>query len=88
MLLQCGLGLGRGLFSRAVVILDADGKVIYTEQVPEISNEPNYDAAITALAERRRSTGTDRASFCRLKDLSHEPRHHRRLRRWLPAAPR
>ena len=49
MLLQCGLGLGRGLFSRAVVILDADGKVIYTEQVPEISNEPNYDAAIAAL---------------------------------------
>ena len=49
MLLQCGLGLGRGLFSRAVVILDADGKVIYTGQVPEISNEPNYDAAITAL---------------------------------------
>lgn len=42
-------GLGRGLFSRAVVILDADGKVIYTEQVPEISNEPNYDAAIAAL---------------------------------------
>lgn len=42
-------GLGRGLLSRAVVILDADGKVIYTEQVPEISTEPNYDAAIAAL---------------------------------------
>ena len=38
-----------GLLARAVVIVDADGKVIYTEQVPEIKQEPNYDAALAAL---------------------------------------
>ena len=38
-----------GLFSRAVVILDKDHKVIYSEQVPEITQEPNYDAAVAAL---------------------------------------
>jgi thiol peroxidase len=35
-----------GLLSRAVVILDDQGKVLYTEQVPEITTEPNYDAAM------------------------------------------
>ncbi|GAB4378154.1 MAG: thiol peroxidase [Salibacteraceae bacterium] len=38
-----------GLFSRAVVVIDENGKVIYTEQVPEIVQEPDYDAAIAAL---------------------------------------
>ncbi len=38
-----------GLLSRAVVVLDADGKVVYTEQVPEIGQEPDYDAALGAL---------------------------------------
>lgn len=38
-----------GLLSRAVVILDKTGKIIYTEQVPEIGQEPNYDAALNAL---------------------------------------
>ena len=37
------------LESRAVVILDAEGNVVYTEQVPEIVDEPNYDAALAAL---------------------------------------
>ena len=37
-----------GLLSRAVVILDKDDKVVYTEQVPEIAQEPNYDAALAA----------------------------------------
>lgn len=37
------------LFSRAVVIIDEKGTVIYTEQVPEIAQEPNYDAALAAL---------------------------------------
>jgi thioredoxin-dependent peroxiredoxin len=40
----------KGLLSRAVVIIDADGRVIYTEQVPEITNEPDYDAALKVLA--------------------------------------
>ncbi|MGD9960456.1 thiol peroxidase [Nocardioides sp.] len=38
-----------GLFARAVVVVDADGTVTYTELVPEIGTEPNYDAAIAAL---------------------------------------
>lgn len=38
-----------GLMSRAVVVLDAQDKVLYTEQVAEITNEPNYDAALKAL---------------------------------------
>jgi thiol peroxidase len=38
-----------GLLSRAVVVIDESGKVIYTEQVPEITQEPNYDAALAAL---------------------------------------
>jgi thiol peroxidase len=39
----------RGLLSRAVVVIDAEGNVAYTEQVPEIAQEPNYDAALAAL---------------------------------------
>lgn len=39
-----------GLLSRAIVIIDASGKVIYTEQVPEIAQEPNNEAALAALA--------------------------------------
>ncbi|MGM0432375.1 MAG: thiol peroxidase [Spirochaetota bacterium] len=39
----------RGLLARAVVVLDEDNRVIYTEQVPEIAQEPDYDAAVAAL---------------------------------------
>lgn len=38
-----------GILSRAVVILDEDGKVIYTEQVAETADEPDYAAALNAL---------------------------------------
>jgi len=38
-----------GLLARAIVIIGSDGRVIYTEQVPEITQEPNYDAALAAL---------------------------------------
>ena len=38
-----------GLCARAVVVLDEAGKVIYTELVPEIAQEPDYDAALAAL---------------------------------------
>ncbi|MBF0173486.1 MAG: thiol peroxidase [Magnetococcales bacterium] len=38
-----------GLFSRAIVIINADGKVAYTEQVPEITQEPDYAKALAAL---------------------------------------
>ena len=39
----------QGLLSRAVVVLDENGKVLYTEQVPEITQEPDYEAALAAL---------------------------------------
>ena len=39
-----------GLLGRAVVVIGADGNVAYTELVPEIGQEPNYDAALAALA--------------------------------------
>ncbi|KFF12500.1 peroxidase [Chryseobacterium soli] len=39
----------QGLLSRAVIVTDADNKVVYTEQVSEIADEPNYIAAIEAL---------------------------------------
>lgn len=38
-----------GLLARAVIILDENGKVIYEELVPEITTEPNYEAAAAAL---------------------------------------
>lgn len=38
-----------GLLSRAVVVIGQDGTVKYTEQVAEVTNEPNYDNAITAI---------------------------------------
>ncbi|WP_126651349.1 thiol peroxidase [Chryseobacterium aureum] len=39
----------KGLLSRAVIVTDENNKVIYTEQVPEIADEPNYEAALAAL---------------------------------------
>lgn len=39
----------RGLMSRAVMVLDRDNKVIHAEQVPEIAQEPNYEAVLFAL---------------------------------------
>jgi thiol peroxidase len=38
-----------GLFSRAIVIIDEQGTVVYTEQVPEIGQEPDYDKALAAI---------------------------------------
>ena len=38
-----------GLLARAVVIVGKDGKVAYTELVPEITQEPDYDKAIEAV---------------------------------------
>ncbi len=39
----------KGLNSRSIVVLDESGKVVYTEQVEETVDEPNYSAAIEAL---------------------------------------
>lgn len=38
-----------GLLARSVVVLDPEGKVIYTEMVEDIVNEPNYEAALVAI---------------------------------------
>ncbi len=40
-----------GLMSRAVVVLDAQGTVIYTEQVPEIAQEPDYEPVVALLSK-------------------------------------
>lgn len=39
----------KGLLSRAVIVTDENNNVIYTEQVPEITTEPNYEGALGAL---------------------------------------
>jgi thiol peroxidase len=38
-----------GLHSRVVIVLDENGIVTYSEQVPEIAQEPNYELALAAL---------------------------------------
>jgi thiol peroxidase len=42
-------GIFDGLHSRCVIITNEDNKVIYTEQVEEIGQEPNYEKALEAL---------------------------------------
>ncbi|WP_242086876.1 thiol peroxidase [Aestuariivivens sediminis] len=39
----------RGLLARSIIVLDETGKILYTEQVQEVVEEPNYDAALEAL---------------------------------------
>lgn len=39
-----------GLLARAVVVLDQEGRVTYTQLVPEITQEPDYDDAVAALS--------------------------------------
>jgi len=40
----------RGLLARSVVVIDEEGTVLHTELVEDISQEPDYDAALAALA--------------------------------------
>ena len=40
-----------GVAARAVVVLDENNRVLYSEMVGEIANEPNYDAALAALGK-------------------------------------
>ncbi len=42
-------GVLKGVLARAVVVVDGTGKVLHTELVSEIANEPNYSAAINSL---------------------------------------
>ncbi|WP_030482598.1 thiol peroxidase [Nocardioides aequoreus] len=39
-----------GLLARAVVVVDGDGTVLHSELVPQIGQEPDYDAAVASLA--------------------------------------
>ncbi|MDY6148316.1 MAG: thiol peroxidase [Porphyromonas sp.] len=39
----------KGLLARAVVVIDAEGYIVYSELVPEITQEPSYEAALKAL---------------------------------------
>jgi len=39
----------KGLLARAVLVVDETGKVIHTELVPEIAQEPDYNAALEIL---------------------------------------
>lgn len=47
--LEISEGAFSGLHSRCIVVLDESGKVVYTEQVPEIAQEPDYEKALAAL---------------------------------------
>jgi thioredoxin-dependent peroxiredoxin len=38
-----------GLFARAIVVINKEGKITHTEVVPFIGDEPNYDAALAAI---------------------------------------
>ncbi|OJV35127.1 MAG: lipid hydroperoxide peroxidase [Bacteroidia bacterium 43-41] len=38
-----------GLLARAVVVVNSEGKVVYTELVPEIAQEPDYESAINSI---------------------------------------
>ncbi len=42
-------GVLKGLLSRAIIVINESGNVIYSEQVSEIADEPNYSAALAAL---------------------------------------
>ena len=42
-------GAFEGLLSRAVIVLDEEGKIVYEQQVPEIGQEPDYKAALKFL---------------------------------------
>lgn len=42
-------GAFEGLHSRVVMVLDENNTILYTEQVPEIGQEPDYDSALKAL---------------------------------------
>jgi len=39
----------KGLLSRAVVVINPEGKIVYEQQVPEITQEPDYEAALAAV---------------------------------------
>jgi thiol peroxidase len=49
----------RGLLARAVVVLNEDGTIVHTELVKELSDEPDYEAALAILARHHQATPED-----------------------------
>ncbi len=47
--LEINDGVLAGLHSRVIIVIDENGVITHTEQVGEIADEPNYDAALAAL---------------------------------------
>ncbi len=43
----------KGLSARAIFVVDRSGEVVYKEIVPEVTDEPNYEAALEAIKEAR-----------------------------------
>ena len=43
----------KGLSARAIFVIDRDGKIVYKEIVPEVTEEPNYELALEAIKEAR-----------------------------------
>jgi len=43
----------RGLSARAIFVINRDGIIVYKEIVPEVTDEPNYEAALEAIKEAR-----------------------------------
>ena len=41
----------KGLLGRAIIVLNADREIVHTELVPEIAQEPNYEAALSAVKQ-------------------------------------
>lgn len=48
--LEFSTGPFAGLHSRCIVVIDESGTILYTEQVQEIADEPNYELALAALS--------------------------------------
>ncbi|MFN9714003.1 MAG: hypothetical protein ACK57G_09430, partial [Planctomycetota bacterium] len=72
------------LLARAVIVLDATGKVVYEEIVPEVASEPNYEKAIAAL----QGLVAYRLSYTQLSAPKLHLRHERRQGRCqFPASP-
>jgi thiol peroxidase len=51
----------KGLLARAIVVLDANGTVVHTELVPEIAQEPDYEAALDILKQHHQPSAADAA---------------------------
>ena len=49
----------RGLLARAVVVLDENGTIVHTELVPEIAQEPDYDAALDIIERHHMADPAD-----------------------------